>query len=95
MLRRVFIGVGVLTAWGSLAYRIFKYADPMDRMLAVFAGVGVTILAVLISRGPVLPKSGGWDVDGTESYPASDDSHSHGGDDGGHGGSDGGDGGGH
>lgn len=87
-LRLIFLGAGVLIVWGSLAYRMIKYANPMDRTLAVCVGVGVTVLAVLILRGPVLPKSSRWDVDGTGSSPGSDDQRSHGGNEG-HGGADG------
>lgn len=92
-LRQEFLAAGVLVVWASLGYRFIRYPDPMDRVLAVCVGVGVTVLAVLILRGPVLPNR--WDADGTGSSPDSADTHSHHGDDGGHGGSDGGDGGGH
>jgi hypothetical protein len=98
--RHVFLFAGVLIVWGSLGYRFIKYPDPMDRMLAVFVLLGVTLLAVFIRRGPLLPKSGGWDEGGGNADPGNHDSHgtheSHSQDHGGgHGGFDGSDGGSH
>jgi hypothetical protein len=85
MVRRyVVLLAGVLIAWGSLAYRFITDTERTERIIAVVFGIGVTVLAVLISRRPVLPKSRGWEVGGSDG-----DSNNHG-DDGGHG-SDGGD----
>jgi hypothetical protein len=61
--RRIILLIGVLIVWGSLAYRFITDTDRTERVIAVVFGIGVTVLAVLISRGPVLPKGGKWDAD--------------------------------
>jgi hypothetical protein len=61
--RYTFLFGGLLIVWGSLAYRFITDTDPTERIIAVIFGIGVTVLAVLISRGPVLPKSDKWDGD--------------------------------
>jgi hypothetical protein len=61
--RNVFLFGGLLIVWGSLVYRFVTDHDRTERIIAIVFGIGVTVLAVLIARGPVLPKSGG-DVGG-------------------------------
>ena len=99
--RTLLLIAGVLVVWGSLGFHFIVNSDPMDRMLAIVMGIGITALAVLISRGPLLPKERGGGFGGAESDLGnidSHDSHDHTVDGGGHGGSEGdegGDGGGH
>ena len=63
--RTVFVVGGLVIVWGSLVYRFITDTDRTERIVAVVFGIGVTVLAVAIARGPVLPKSRGWD-DGEE-----------------------------
>ena len=96
VMRYLFVAAGVLLVWGSLGFHFVADSDPMDRMVTIIVGIAVTVLAVLVCRGPLLGKSRGPDVggaDGDLNHYDSHDSHSHGGDNGdGHGGSDAGDG---
>jgi hypothetical protein len=62
--RSVVLLGGVLIVWGSLAYRFITDTDRTERAIAIVFGIGVTLLAVAIARGPVLPKSRGWDDGG-------------------------------
>jgi hypothetical protein len=54
---------GLLIVWGSLMYRFITDTDRTERIIAVIFGIGVTVLAVVIARGPLLPKSDKWDGD--------------------------------
>jgi len=44
-------------------YRFITDTDRTERIIAVIFGIGVTVLAVVIARGPLLPKSDKWDGD--------------------------------
>lgn len=61
--RYAFLFGGLLIVWGSLAYRFITNTDRTERFMAVVFGIGVTVLAVLIARRPVLLKSSKWDGD--------------------------------
>ena len=62
--RTVFVVGGLVIVWGSLVYRFITDTNRTERIVAVVFGIGVTVLAVAIARGPVLPKSRGWDDGG-------------------------------
>jgi hypothetical protein len=66
---------GVLIVWGSLAYRFIVEADPRDRLLAIVFGLGVTALAALILRRPVLPRKRGEGLGGMETGSGNLGSH--------------------
>lgn len=78
-----------------LAFAFISQQERVDRFAIVMVGTVILILAILIYRGPSLPRSQDPSLGGADVGFGDSDSQHHGGDDGGgHGGSDGGDGGG-